>query len=173
MHPPPTKEALAMAPWMRFARAEEGVAEVPGVGNSARVLTYLRSCEGARRMLQLDSTAWCSAFANWCMQQAHIASTRSLAARSWLRYGDEIPRAQVRYGDVAVLWRGAPIPKTVLNAPGHVGFVDRIVGEQVLIHGGNQGDKVSVAPYPMRRVLAFRRPTVGELELHRLMSRGR
>ncbi|HMI91199.1 MAG TPA: TIGR02594 family protein [Polyangiales bacterium] len=172
MHSPPTQEQLAMAPWMAAARAEHGVAEQIGKGNAVRVLQYLASCKGPRSMLQIDSTPWCAAYVAWCLEQVHIASTDSLAARSYLQYGDEIPQRDARYGDIVVLWRGMPLPSSVTNAPGHVGFLDRIVGEQVLIMGGNQrGDRVSVQSYPLRRVLAFRRPSVADLALHDLMRR--
>lgn len=167
---PPTPELLATAPWMRYALAELGTAETRGDGNTARVIEYLNACKGPRRMLQRDSTAWCSAFANWCMTRTGIAGTGSLGARSWLRWGDAIEQREVRFGDVVVFWRGAPIPASVINAPGHVGFVERIVGDQVLVLGGNQGDKVSIAPNPLRRVLGFRRCKADALQLHDLLS---
>lgn len=165
----PTAEQLAIAPWMRYARAEIGVREMPGAANSPRVLEYLSACKGPRRMLQLDSTAWCSAFANWTLARCSIAGTGSLAARSWLLYGDRIEQRAARYGDLVVFWRGLPIPAGVINAPGHVGFLDRIVGNQVWTLGGNQGDCVSVAARPLRELLAFRRPSLDELSLYNVL----
>lgn len=169
--PPPTKEQLAMAPWMRFARAELGTVEGAGEANNARVLGYLEHCKGPRSLLQQDSTAWCSAFANACMHSVGIAGTESLAARSWLRYGDAIELKDARFGDVVVLWRGVKLPASVLNAPGHVAFFDRLSGDQIFLLGGNQRQSVSVQPYPLRRVLAIRRPSVAELALHDLMRK--
>jgi uncharacterized protein (TIGR02594 family) len=158
---------------MAAARAELGVVETRGAGNTARVREYLAACKGPRRMLQLDSTPWCSAYACFCMEQVGIRSTDNLAARSWLKYGDEIPLRDARYGDVTIFSRGlfAP-PKSVINAPGHVAFLDRIIGDQAYVLGGNQSDRVSVAAYPLRRLLAVRRPSADDLVLHELL-RGR
>jgi len=56
-------------------------------------------------------------------------------------------------GDVAVFWRGTPT-----GWQGHVGFVVRLDGDRVIVRGGNQrDDKVSDAPYPLARLLGFRR----------------
>lgn len=164
------EEQLAIAPWMRYALNELGVAETLGERNTARVIEYLSACKGPRGMLQRDSTAWCAAFVGWCLGRTGIQGTGSLGARSYLRWGDAIEQREARYGDVVVFSRGLPLPASVINAPGHVAFLDRIVGDQALVLGGNQGNRVRVAPYPLRRVLGFRRPTADALQLHALLS---
>jgi uncharacterized protein (TIGR02594 family) len=165
----PTPDQLRAAPWMAAARAELGVREVDGEErNSDRVLEYLRSCTGPRPLLARDTTPWCSAFANWCMQQVHLPRTRSLAARSWLRYGDAVLRPDLRYGDVIVLWRGLKLGPQRLNAPGHVGFADHWTDQTIWLLGGNQGNRVSVQPYPWTRVIGIRRPSAVTLAIRSL-----
>jgi uncharacterized protein (TIGR02594 family) len=142
---------------MRVARGELGVRELEGEQrDSDRVREYLATCRGERRLLQKDSTAWCSAFVNWCFAQLQMPRTHSLAARSWLDYGRG--RNDYRFGSVIVLWRGAPLPASIKNAPGHVGFVERWDGENVYVLGGNQSNRVSIKPYPHSRVLSVRWP---------------
>jgi uncharacterized protein (TIGR02594 family) len=161
----PTKAQLQLAPWMGVARNELGVVESLGEENTARVLEYLGSCRGPRRMLQRDATSWCSAFVNFCMQQVALPSTRSLAARSWLLYGETVLRSDIAYGDIAILWRGVRVGPDVINAPGHVGFVHRWDESGLVLVGGNQGNKVSARSYPWSRLLGIRRPTAAALAL--------
>jgi hypothetical protein len=53
---------------------------------------------------------------------------------------------------VAVLQRGAD------SSQGHVAFWIGAKGDRVLLLGGNQGNAVSVAAYPVFRVLGYRWP---------------
>lgn len=162
----PTKAQLALAPWMGVVRNELDVVERPGDGNTPRVLEYLASCRGPRKMLQRDSTSWCAAFCSWTMQQVHLPSTRWLAARSWLLYGETVLRADLAFGDVVILWRGIKLGPQVLNAPGHVGFAHRWDATSIWLAGGNQGDRVSVRRYPWSRVIGIRRPAAASLAMH-------
>ncbi len=135
------------APWHAIAKAELGVKEIPGAADNPRIVEY-----HAATSLKAsdDETPWCSAFANWCMAEAGINGSGSAAARSWLSWGDP---CEPRPGCIVVLWRVAPDAPT-----GHVGFLDSLDGDRVWILGGNQGDKVSVAAFPVARVLAYRWP---------------
>jgi hypothetical protein len=45
----------------------------------------------------------------------------------------------------------------VIEAPGHVGFFGGFNDHSVMVLGGNQGDTVSLRPFPIERVLGFRR----------------
>jgi uncharacterized protein (TIGR02594 family) len=135
--------------WMARARREIGVKERPGAEHHPRILEYqsaTRFVEGA------DEVPWCSAFVCWVMEQTGIASTRSAAARSWLKWGKALE--QPVPGCVVVLTReGHP-------GSGHVGFYVRTEGERVLVLGGNQANQVCVRPYAASRVLAYRWPDV-------------
>ncbi len=134
-----------MFPWMDYAQAERGTAEVPGPGSSARVLEYLRTTSLTAAMAADDETPWCSAFVNWCMGQAGIKGTGSAAARSWLSWGE--PLTEPVRGCVTVLSRGDG---------GHVGFYLRTVGSRIHLLGGNQGNAVRVADYDRSRLLGYR-----------------
>ena len=64
-----------------------------------------------------ENTSWCSAFANWCMQQASIKGTNSAMARSWLTWkGGADLKGKPVPGAVVVFARGKP-------PSGHVAFV--------------------------------------------------
>ncbi len=167
----PSPEQLQLAPWMRHARAELGVRELPGEKHSPRVLEYIASCDGGTRpWAAKDETAWCSAFVNWCMQAANLPRTRKLNARSWLTYGDPVLLHEARYGDIVVFWRGVYVPASVQNAPGHVAFFDGWEGPRPIdVLGGNQGNRVSIPTRPTSKVLAVRRPTEAALKLRELM----
>lgn len=149
------REFGGRAPWMDIARAELGVRELPGDANEAQVLAYLATCHRSAGgnlgdwAAGRDQTPWCSAFVNWCLLRAGIEGTRNAAARSWLVWGEECHPP--RPGAIAVLTR---------DGGGHVAFVDSVdeVAGTVALHGGNQGNAVSVKPYPLSRVIGFRWP---------------
>lgn len=134
--------------WLYVALLElgDGVAELPGDRNNPRVVEYHASTGlGASP----DAVPWCSSFVNWCMKRVGIPRTKSAAARSWLNWGEPTDRP----GGVAVLTRG-PNP-----AAGHVGFY---LGERegsLYLLGGNQGDRVSIAKFPVARLLGIRWPS--------------
>ena len=100
---------------------------------------------------QPDETPWCSSWANGVCWLLRLPRSKSAAARSWLAIGlpIDLRAARVVY-DVVVLERG-PAPQ------GHVGFFAGQDDAHVFVLGGNQGDAVSVAPFPKERVLGVRR----------------
>ena len=100
-----------------------------------------------------DETPWCSAFVNAIAWMLRLPRSKSAAARSWLDVGTPVALSEARPGcDVVVFWRGSPAAAT-----GHVAFFAGLEGDSVLVLGGNQGDCVSVAKYPVERVLGCRR----------------
>lgn len=108
---------------------------------------------------QPDETAWCSSFANAVAWMLRLPRSKSAMARSWLGVGTPIELHEAVPGfDVVIFWRGKPDAPT-----GHVGFFagverENVLGKDlVLVLGGNQGDRVSVAPYPKDRLLGIRR----------------
>jgi uncharacterized protein (TIGR02594 family) len=99
--------------------------------------------------------AWCAAFVNSIEKSSGRSGTSSLAARSFLNYGQ--PTASPTSGDIVVLSRGSDPSK------GHVGFFagyDKDGNVKVL--GGNQDDSVSIKSYPKGNVLGFRVPPAAE-----------
>lgn len=134
--------------WLLIALREMGVAETPGPGDNPRIVDYHAATLGRFRD---DEVPWCSSFLNWCMAKAGFTPTGSAMARSWLTWG--VPLDQPRLGAVTVFQRGTP-------PAGHVGL--HLAGDEELVWvlGGNQGDRVSVAPYPRARLLGYRWPKV-------------
>jgi uncharacterized protein (TIGR02594 family) len=100
-------------------------------------------------------TAWCAGFVNAALNQTGGQGTGSLAARSFMDWGN--PTDSPNPGDIAVFSRGNP------SGPyGHVGFFQGYDDAgNVLVLGGNQSDSVSVAPYSADRLLGFRTAGTG------------
>lgn len=114
----------------------------------AALTEYLRN---GGQNLDPATTAWCAAFVNASLSHAGGQGTDKLNARSYLDWGQ--PVDQPREGDIAVFSRGDPN-----GWQGHVGFFKGYDDQgNILVLGGNQGDKVSVAPYSANRLLGFRR----------------
>lgn len=151
-----------------------GIREVAGPVSNAHILAMLRL---DNTWVEGDEVAWCSAFTNYVAWLLRLPRSKSLAARSWLGVGVPISleQAQPRF-DVVILKRGEgdqPGPE-VMAASGHVGFFAGVEGlhfglsindvplnnpdtRRVLLLAGNQGDEVSVAPFPVWRILGVRR----------------
>jgi len=134
--------------WLELAWGDLGVAETPGPAHTARVVAYFADVDHPQ--VTNDETAWCAAFVGACLERAGIRSTRSLAARSYLGWGEQV--TGFRLGAIAVLSRTAD------PALGHVGFLLGQTAETVFLLGGNQGDSVRVAAFPHARLLGLRWP---------------
>lgn len=136
-----------------------GVTEGPAAVNNPLVLAMLKLDAS---WVEADAVPWCSAFVNFVCFLLETPRSRSLAARSWLTVGASVPLTDARVGsDVVVLKRGAgaqPGPE-VLAAAGHVGFYAGQDAAHVLVLGGNQSDKVSIAPFKKSQILGIRRLT--------------
>jgi uncharacterized protein (TIGR02594 family) len=142
-----TPSDFAPYPWMEFAFQEYGQKEIKGTSDNPRIKEYLKVVGVG--VYGHDETAWCSAFANWCMAQANIKGSGRANARSWLTWQGKLARGPV-YGCVVVLSRPPQ------SWQGHVAFW---VGENQsnpMLLGGNQGDTVSLRRYPRSRVLDYR-----------------
>ncbi len=134
-----------------------GIREVPGAQHHPMIVAWLNRIAAWAKD---DETPWCAAFVDHPAFELDLPRPRSLGARSWLTVGNPVELSQARRGfDVVVLSRGtAPQPgPEVLRAPGHVGWFSRLEGEKVYLLGGNQGNAVSIAGYPIDRVLGVRR----------------
>jgi len=147
--------------WLSVAYQELrlGVRETPGPEHTGRILEYHAATS---LKATTDEVPWCAAFVGWCMRRADVKSTGSAAARSYLRWGVEVSPVHPPVGAVVVLKRGGagqPGPE-VVDAQGHVAFF-WCHGEpgQVVLLGGNQGDRVSLACYPVGRLLGVRWPS--------------
>lgn len=157
--------------WIAKARGYVGVREIPGSKHHPAIVSWWSKIGAPFRD---DETSWCAGFTGGVLEEVDIRSSRSAAARSYLKWGVKLAAPAV--GAVVVFWRGS-----VNGWSGHVGFV---VGKDqagnLMVLGGNQGDMVSIKPFartgPNARVLGYRWP-VGEplprLELPIIGSDGR
>jgi uncharacterized protein (TIGR02594 family) len=127
------------------------VREVPGPGSNPRITLYYRTMDGAAAPTNDGEVPWCSYFVNFCCVQAGRHGTGKANARSWEAWGTVVTGAP-KPGDIAVFWRVSPT-----DGRGHVGFYVGEDGNDLLILGGNQGDRVSIAPRPKSQLLGFRR----------------
>jgi len=142
---------MSEAYWIDVARAEHGVSEIRG-GENERILEYFRSTV---YHASEDEVPWCAAFVSWVLDQCQLDNPSTVRARDFQEYGTELPAWKP--GCIAVLWRGSPSAST-----GHVGFAIEQMGDQIVLLGGNQGDRVDLAIFPISQVLSYRWPTVSK-----------
>ena len=102
-------------------------------------------------MAQTDETHWCSAFVNWCVEQAGFEGTDSALARSWSTWGKGI--AEPRRGCIVVFSRPEAGPMA-----GHDGFFMGGNGSSISVLGGNQADAIKIGSQPRKRLIAMRVP---------------
>lgn len=134
-----------------------GIKELPGDRDTPFIMAMLQLDVS---WPQHDEVAWCSAFVNFISHLLRLPRSKSLAARSNLQVGRAIDLSEATVGfDVVILKRGdgvQPGPE-VIQAPGHVGFFGGLQGDRVQVLAGNQGNAVSLAPFPVSQVLGVRR----------------
>lgn len=136
--------------WIRLAKSCLGLKEIHGPQTNPLIQHWWK---GIHSQFTDDETAWCAAFVGGILEDCGYVSSRSAAARSYENWGKKLPLPCV--GCIVVFWRGSPDSPT-----GHVGFVvgkDKLGNLMVL--AGNQGDEVSIKPFSLSRVVAYRWPT--------------
>ena len=131
--------------WLDEARKHIGVAEIPGKDHSP-VITRWLSDLGA--WWTDDDTPWCGVFVAHCFRSAGVQLPKHwYRAKAWLDWGITVPPL---VGCVVVFER---------VGGGHVGLlVGKDQGGRLMVLGGNQGNKVSVAPFDPARVAGYRWP---------------
>lgn len=137
---------MAEPVWLTQARKYIGLKEIPGPKHNPVIVGWW---EKIAMQFRDDETPWCAAFVGGVLEEVGMKSTRSAAARSYLKYGTKLPAPAV--GAIVVFWRGSP-----QGWSGHVGFV---VGQDkagnLMVLGGNQGDAVNIKPFAKNRVLGY------------------
>lgn len=132
--------------WMFNARHYLGTAEIPGPKTSAVIGKWLHRLKA---WWNEDETPWCGTYVAAIMAEVDYSRPRHwYRARAWLDWGHKLDK---------------PVPGCIViferKGGGHVGFV---VGEtkdgHLLVLGGNQGNRVSIAPFSKDRVLGYRWP---------------
>ncbi len=139
-----------MPRWIDAARRYINAAEVKGPQHNPLIVRWWSAIRSAIRD---DESPWCAAFVGGVLEECGIQSSRSAAARSYLKWGIEMK--QPTLGAIVVFWRGSPS-----GWSGHVGFVmGRDKDNNLMVLGGNQGDQVNIRPFARDRVLGYRWPS--------------
>jgi len=131
-----------------FVLKHYGIKEVLGDKNNPAIVEMFQ--EIGYTWVKDDATAWCSASLNYFCKKTGYQRSGKLDAKSWLKVGTEIKEPEL--GDIVVFWRGDP-----KGWQGHVGIFITKDKDSVFTLGGNQSDMLCVAPYPVTRVLGYRR----------------
>jgi uncharacterized protein (TIGR02594 family) len=140
---------MAEPKWLEIAKGDLDIGEKPGPVSHERIakafgLVGLKGSDDGK-------VSWCSAMcALWLHESGQSIKGVTGAARSWLNWGSKCDPKQ---GCVVVLWRNDPN-----SWQGHVGLLVRVSDTHVYLLGGNQSDRVSVASFPLDRVLGYRWP---------------
>ena len=136
--------------WLQCAWAELGVQEQQGAGTNPRIRDFF--ADAGHPEIASDEVAWCAAFVSASLERSHTASQRTLLARDYLSWGEEL--SAPRLGAIAVLSRD-PDP-----ASGHVGFLVGETAQSLILLGGNQHNGVTVQAFPKPRLLSLRWPAL-------------
>lgn len=132
--------------WISEAEKHIGTKEIPGDRHEPKILAWWKAIK--RGGIKTDEVPWCAAFVGGCLEAVGIISSRYESARSYSTWG--VPLSQPVLGCIAVFSRAGG---------GHVGFVmGRDQRGRLLILGGNQGDRVSIAPFETARLVNYRWP---------------
>lgn len=128
-----------------------GTAEVKGKASNPKIRAWIKQ---AAQWLDGDdsATAWCGCFRGAIGLATGTGVPREhYRAASWATWGQAVDITN------AAAWqKGDTI---VMTRPGgnHVCLFDRLEGNVVFCLGGNQGDAVTIDPYPRRRITHIRR----------------
>lgn len=138
---------MTLTPY-EIALHEIGVQEQSGSKHNPRIIEY-HQCTSLKATS--DEIPWCAAFVNWCLRVAGVVGTNSARARSFLTWGVPVLITEAQRGDIVVLARGKNISE------GHVGFYTGRKDNNVLLLGGNQSNRVSIATFPLSTIISIRR----------------
>ena len=137
-----------MSKLVDIASSELGVTEIPGAEHNQRILEYAQ--EAGFSWYKSDEVSWCSVFLNWAAHKIGADRSKDARAHSWTTIGKKVD---------------SPLPGDIvlLSSNGtrvyHVGIFNGLSGNgrSVFVLGGNQSNKVSIAPFPLSHVFAYRR----------------
>jgi uncharacterized protein (TIGR02594 family) len=133
-----------MTKWLDVARRYDGEAEVAGAGSNPVILAWI-AAHGRPDATDDSAIAWCGFFMAGVFTEAglgHVLPAEPGAARSWRAVGEAL--AEPREGAVVVMARNDPTNPSAA----HVGFVVGVSATHIMVLAGNQGNRVSVAPFP-------------------------
>lgn len=85
-----------------------------------------------------DDIAWCAAFVGSCLKNTGYGNTGSLAARSYLNFGERVAVNEIQPGDIVIWTRGGA------TWQGHVEIVAKKRGLFLDVIGGNVSNQVKM-----------------------------
>ena len=149
------REDLFQHPWIAKACGELGVGEFADDDNpdNPRIQEYFETLTGRPAAEHRDSTAWCSAFANWCVEPFAATDGITKAARSWQDWGE--PVSEPRLGAIIVSWRRPGRGESERQhgwtkerlkregSYGHVGFLLEVLDGRAVVLSGNQSSRAN------------------------------
>lgn len=147
--------SLGEPKWMIEARKHIDLAEIPGPKHHPEILRWLKKLQA---WWSEDETPWCGTFVAHCMQEADLPIPKFwMRAKAWAEWGTRL---------------STPVPGCVVvferKGGGHVGFVvGRTSSNLLMVLGGNQGNRVSIAPFESSRVIGYFWPASVPLPLDR------
>lgn len=131
--------------WLEAGIRLINVREAPGKADNPQILEWAREEGGAiARDYRHDSIAWCALFANHILTKVGLKGTETLWA---LDFAGQWPA--VKLPGPAV---GAFAPMKRVGGGHIICIVGRDQHGNVMGLGGNQGDKVSILPFPQSRL---------------------
>jgi len=133
---------------VKAALAVYGTQAIPGAESNPAVVEYFR--EAKHPEVTQDDIPWCAAFMNAIMQRCGLPQTGSLLARSFLDIG--VPVTVPQMGDIVVLQRGGEN-----SGLGHVGLFICTQGDKTYLLGGNEDNRVEIAPFFNVYIIGVRR----------------
>jgi uncharacterized protein (TIGR02594 family) len=133
--------------WIEYAEKHIGLTEIKGPTSAPQIKKWLSSL---RAWWTDDETPWCGVFVAACLSYSWLKYPKAYyRAKAYLEWGTRIDTPV--YGCVVIFERAGG---------GHVGFVVGIDEKnRLMVLGGNQGNKVSVAPFDKSRVAGYRWPS--------------
>ena len=132
--------------WIQIARSYIGLKEGPGEADNPTVVAMY--AKAGHPEVKHDAVPWCAAFVGAVLRTAGLASTGSLWALDYAKWGIKLSHPVV--GAVATKKR---------DGGGHVFFVVGYDAGHVYGLGGNQGDKVSIVSFPRSIINSYAWPT--------------
>jgi uncharacterized protein (TIGR02594 family) len=133
----------------QLARQHIGLREIPGPQHEPKIVQMFADVGHA--WVKDDETAWCAAFVGSMLKRAGFPHTGMLTARSYLKWGEEVPLTSAQPGDLVIFSRGTS------SWQGHVGFFVGQTASHIRVLGGNQGNMVNEALYSKSSLLGVRR----------------
>lgn len=151
-------------PMLKAAFADLGLHETPGPAATARIVDMY--AKAGHPEVKSDEVSWCAAAMGAWAVETGTAGTRSLAARSYLNWGQPVRADRVMpRGVVVVFKRGNS------TWQGHVALLLEDQGRYLLVIGANQSNAVTIMHMPRSALLGARKPlTIANSNVVRLFG---